>query len=65
MFFARVGQFLDVQVFREGVLQEHTVKVTERPEDQPTSPDPAEITNPAEEGFSVPESEKTEEEKPS
>jgi S1-C subfamily serine protease len=65
MFFARAGQFLDVQVFREGVLQDYTVKVTERPEDQPTSPDPAEITNPSDEGTTSPESEVTEEEKPS
>jgi len=49
MFFARAGQFLDVQVFRDGVLQDFTVKVTERPDDLPKNPEPAEITNPAEE----------------
>jgi len=62
MFFARAGQFLDVQVFRDGVLQDYTVKVVERPEDQPTAPEPAEVTNPAEESPASPEDEGEEEE---
>ena len=35
MFFARAGQFLDIQIFRNGVSQDVTVKVTERPEEAP------------------------------
>ena len=62
MFSARAGQFLDVQVFRDGVLQDFTVKVTERPEELPKTPEPAEITNPADENNS---DTATDEEKPS
>ena len=64
MFFARAGQFLDVQVFRDGVLQEVTVKVAERPEQQPLPPEPAEVTNPAEDVPVSPE-DQVEEEEPS
>ncbi|MCZ6674351.1 MAG: PDZ domain-containing protein [Verrucomicrobia bacterium] len=64
MFFARAGQFLDVQVFRGGVLQDFTVKVTERPEEQSKVP-PAEVTNPAEEASPSLESIEAAEEKPS
>ena len=56
MFFARAGQFLDVQVFRDGVLQDFTVKVTERPEDQPRVPEPPEVTNPSDEPGTAQES---------
>ncbi|MCB1120064.1 MAG: PDZ domain-containing protein [Verrucomicrobiae bacterium] len=62
MFFARAGQFLDLQVFRDGVLQDFTVKVVEPPDDQP---EPAEITNPSEEPAGIPEPDKDKEEKPS
>ncbi|MBH55021.1 MAG: hypothetical protein CMI18_11840 [Opitutaceae bacterium] len=55
MFFARVGQFLDVQVFRDGVLHDFTVKVIERPKDPPLRPVPAEVTNPTEDSNAVPE----------
>jgi len=65
MFFARAGQFLDVQVFRDGVLQDFTVKVVEPPEDQSNSSEPAEVTNPAEEPASGLGSEENDEEKPS
>ena len=49
MFFARAGKFLDVQVFRDGVLQDYTVRVMERPDNQPKVQDPTEVTNPADE----------------
>lgn len=62
MFFARAGQFLDVQVFRDGILQDFTVKVVEPPEEQP---EPDEITNPAAEPLGVPEPDTGNEEKPS
>lgn len=35
MFFARAGQFLDMQIIREGILEDVTVKVTERPDEAP------------------------------
>ena len=53
-----------MQIFRDGVLQEFTVKVAERPENQNSAPEPAEVTNPAEEGPVSPE-EEGKEEKPS
>lgn len=64
MFFARAGQFLDIQVFRDGRLEDFTVKVTERPEDQEKIP-PAEVTNPAEEPTTTPEAIISSEERPS
>ena len=35
MFFARAGQFLDIRIVRNGILQDVTVKVTERPDQAP------------------------------
>jgi serine protease Do len=62
MFFARAGQFLDVQIFRDGVLQDFTVKVVEPPEE---STDPAEVTNPAQDPGNSLENEEAPEQKPS
>lgn len=64
MFFARAGQFLDVQVFRDGVLQDFTVRVTERPAETSPVADPTELTNPAHE-TADPVEEKSDAQKPS
>ncbi len=60
MFFARTGQFLDVQIFRNGVLDDVTVKVTERPDEAPPTIEaqtPVEEINP--EGQEISASEET------
>jgi len=51
MFFARAGQFLDIRVMRNGLLEDFTVKVEERPSQRRA--DPAEVTKQPEQG-SVP-----------